>query len=187
MLSIIEKCQNTENITVCCMGLHSNRPVKSSHDYPCSPLKATMGMLNIRTGPWSNGIRLPGLMNHIWLSGEWPGAHALFTWGRDGSRMHYGKKARQLENFNLCHSCGCNLTCHALKSVQERFKDVLPWPPNYPVSMGCAGPTNQSMETPPHSLQGLKDLLLISLCQIPHMFRNPVESMPSCIKAVLAA
>ncbi len=35
-----------------------------------------------------------------------------------------------------------NLTCHALKSVQERFKDMLPWPPNYPVSMGCAGPTN---------------------------------------------
>uniref|UniRef100_A0AAY5L8T0 Carboxypeptidase E n=1 Tax=Esox lucius TaxID=8010 RepID=A0AAY5L8T0_ESOLU len=46
----------------------------------------------------------------------------------------------------------------------------------------------RSMEAPPRNLQDLKDLLLISWCQIPqHHFRGLLESMPRRVRAVLAA
>lgn len=42
------------------------------------------------------------------------------------------------------------------------------------------------MEAPHHSLQDLKDLLLLSWCQIPqHIFKDHVESMPQKLRAVL--
>ncbi|KAK3541531.1 hypothetical protein QTP86_029169 [Hemibagrus guttatus] len=72
--------------------------------------------------------------------------------------------------------------------------EVLTWPPNSP----DLNPVQHlwdvldkqvpTMETPPHNLQDLKDLLLTSWCQIPqHTFRDLVESMPRRVRAVLAA
>ncbi|KAK3544994.1 hypothetical protein QTP86_031024 [Hemibagrus guttatus] len=44
----------------------------------------------------------------------------------------------------------------------------------------------RSMESPPHNLQDLKDLLLTSWCQIPqHTFRDLVDSMPRRVRAVV--
>ncbi len=44
------------------------------------------------------------------------------------------------------------------------------------------------MEAPPRNLEELKDLLLTSWCQIlQDILRGLVESMPLCVRAVLAA
>ncbi|XP_051541380.1 voltage-gated hydrogen channel 1-like isoform X1 [Myxocyprinus asiaticus] len=75
----------------------------------------------------------------------------------------------------------------------EEFK-VLPWPPNSPDlnpiehMWDVLDQQVQSMEAPPHKLQDLKDLLLMSWCQIPQdTFRGLVESMPRRVGTVLAA
>ncbi|KAK3509169.1 hypothetical protein QTP70_020280 [Hemibagrus guttatus] len=77
-----------------------------------------------------------------------------------------------------------NAPCHKAKTVQEWFDEHNNLASKFPrfqsnrASVGCAGQTSRSMETPPRNVQDLKDLLLTSWCQIPqHTFRDLVESM----------
>ncbi|KAK3567191.1 hypothetical protein QTP86_012464 [Hemibagrus guttatus] len=88
-----------------------------------------------------------------------------------------------------------NAPCHKAKMLQEWFDDhnnqfeVLTPPPNSPdlnPIQHLWDKQVRSMETPPHNLQDLKDLLLTSWCQISqHTFRDLVESMPRRILAYL--
>ncbi|MCI4387329.1 hypothetical protein PGIGA_G00072870 [Pangasianodon gigas] len=84
-----------------------------------------------------------------------------------------------------------NAPCHTAKIVQVWFEHhdrefkVLTWSPNSPDLnliehlWDVLDKQVRSMEAPPHNLQDLKDLLLMSWCQIPqHTFRGLVESMP---------
>uniref|UniRef100_A0A8P4G4M8 Transposable element Tcb1 transposase n=1 Tax=Dicentrarchus labrax TaxID=13489 RepID=A0A8P4G4M8_DICLA len=93
-----------------------------------------------------------------------------------------------------------NAPCHKAEMVQEWFEEhnndfrVLTWPPNSPDLnpvehlWDALDKQVRSMESPPHNLQDLKDLLQTSWCQIPqHTFRGLVESMPQRVRAVLAA
>ncbi|XP_066556920.1 uncharacterized protein sergef isoform X2 [Amia ocellicauda] len=77
--------------------------------------------------------------------------------------------------------------------MNHEFK-VLTWPPNSPDLnpiehlWDVLDKQVRSMEAPPRNLQDLKDLLLMSCCQIPqHTFRGLVESMPRRVRAVLGA
>ena len=127
MFVLIERCQNRQCIAVCCVW---GCTAADQSRCPCWPLSTdestNNGHVNIRTGPWSNGRRWPGLMNHIFFYVKWmhlrrlPGQHmapgctmggmqagggsvmlwAVFCWGNLGSR----------------HPCGCNSdTCHLPK------------------------------------------------------------------------
>ncbi len=93
-----------------------------------------------------------------------------------------------------------NVPCHTAKIVQEWFEEhykelkVLTWPPNSPELnliehlWDVLEKQVRSMQAPPCNLQDLKDLLLMSWCQIAHdTFRGLVESMPRRVRAVLAA
>lgn len=71
------------------LGLHRHRLVKVPM-LTLSTIKDTNnGGVSIGPGPWSNGKRCRGLMNHIffllWVSVE-------FTWGTPGTRIHYGEE-----------------------------------------------------------------------------------------------
>ncbi len=62
----------TVHHSLLCMGLHSCRPVRVPM---LTPLHLRKHHVSIRTGPWSNGRRWPGLMNHVffyitWMAGE---------------------------------------------------------------------------------------------------------------------
>ncbi|KAK3525097.1 hypothetical protein QTP86_015271 [Hemibagrus guttatus] len=93
-----------------------------------------------------------------------------------------------------------NAPCYKAKMAQEWFDEhnsqfeVLNWPPNSPDLnpiqhlWDVLDKQVRSMKAPPHNLQDINDLLLISWCQIPqHTFRDLVEPMPRQVKAVLAA
>ncbi len=75
---------------------------------PCQ--KCLNGHVSIRAGPWSNGRRLPGLINHIFFYIRCL-AGCVFTWGRDSRSLNYGKKAGQgRQNHALLgnwYSCEC--------------------------------------------------------------------------------
>ena len=117
---MIERCQNTLCITVCCLwGCKATHQSGCSH-WPLSTAKsANNGHVSIIFGPRSNGRR--------WPSHGWPCACASLTWGTHGTRMHYGKRAirwRQcndlgnvlLWNLGSCYPCGCYFdTYHLLK------------------------------------------------------------------------
>ncbi|KAK3509510.1 hypothetical protein QTP70_035168 [Hemibagrus guttatus] len=94
------------------MGLHSHRPVRV-------PM-LTPGHVSIRTGPWSNGRRWPGLMNDIfWIAGWVCIAYLGNTWHQDGKKQN-------------------NAPCHKAQMIQEWFDEhnnefeVFTWPPNSP-------------------------------------------------------
>uniref|UniRef100_A0AAY5KPB9 Tc1-like transposase DDE domain-containing protein n=1 Tax=Esox lucius TaxID=8010 RepID=A0AAY5KPB9_ESOLU len=93
-----------------------------------------------------------------------------------------------------------NSPCHTAHIVREWFEEhdeefkVLPWPPNSPDLnpiehlWDVLDQQVRSTPAPPRNLQELKDLLLMSWCQIPQdTFRGLVESMPLRIAAVMAA
>ncbi len=65
MLGMIERCQNTKCLTVCCTWgcIAANR--SGAHDVHHG--KFNNGHMNIKTGLWSNEIRLPGLIKHFLL------------------------------------------------------------------------------------------------------------------------
>ncbi|KAF7641916.1 hypothetical protein LDENG_00268470 [Lucifuga dentata] len=83
--------------------------------------------------------------------------------------------------------------------IQELFEEhekefkVLTWPPNSPDLnpiqhlWDVLEKQVRSMEVPPRNLQDLKDLLLMSWCQIPGHLQRSMESMPPRVRAVLAA
>uniref|UniRef100_A0AAY5L9N5 Tc1-like transposase DDE domain-containing protein n=1 Tax=Esox lucius TaxID=8010 RepID=A0AAY5L9N5_ESOLU len=92
-----------------------------------------------------------------------------------------------------------NEPCHKAKIVLGWFEEhnnefkVSTWPPNSPDLnpiehlWDVLDKQVRSMETPPHNLLDLKDLLLTSWCQIPqHTFRGLVEPMPRQVKGVFA-
>ncbi|KAK3557806.1 hypothetical protein QTP86_002693 [Hemibagrus guttatus] len=53
--------ENTVHRSLLCMGLDSRRPVR----VPMLTESGNNGHMIIRTGPWSNGRRWPGLMNQV--------------------------------------------------------------------------------------------------------------------------
>lgn len=61
-------CQNTQCITICCIWDCVYADWTESHDDSSPLMKVpTMDDVSIRTGPWSNGRGLPGLMNHVFI------------------------------------------------------------------------------------------------------------------------
>ena len=121
MLVLIERCQNTQCIVVCCSW---GCIVADQSGCPCWPLSITEsgsnGHVSIRTGSWSNGRGWPGLMNHVFFYITWMARCVCIsylgnTWYQE---LHYRKKAswqRQcdaladvlLGNLGSCHPCGC--------------------------------------------------------------------------------
>lgn len=93
-----------------------------------------------------------------------------------------------------------NVPRYTADSVREWFEEhdsefsVLTWPPNSPDLNPMEQLWNvldkqvKSTESPPRSLEELRDLLLTCWCQIPQeTFRGLVESMPLRVRAVLEA
>ena len=72
MLVLIERCQNTQGITVCCIW---GCIATDQSGCPCWPLSPTEsinnGYMSIRTGPHGNRSRWPGLMNHVFFYITW--------------------------------------------------------------------------------------------------------------------
>ena len=72
MLVLIERCQNTQCIAVCCLW---ECIATDKSGCPCWPLytaeSANNGHVSIRTGPWSNGRTWPGLMKHVYFYITW--------------------------------------------------------------------------------------------------------------------
>ena len=145
MLVLMEKCQNTQCIAVCCLW---ECIATDQSGCPCWPLytaeSANNGHVSIRTGPRSNGRRWPCLMNHVFFYITWmAGACVSLTWGTRGTRIHYGKKASRwrqcdglgsvlLGNLWSCHSCGWyfdmyHLPKHCCRSWAPFHGDGIPW------------------------------------------------------------
>ncbi len=89
MLVLMERCQNTQCITDCCIW-GCIAPDQSG--CPCWPLStaesANSGHVSIRTGQRSNGRRWPGLMNHVFFYITWMDGCVCFaylgnTWHQD--------------------------------------------------------------------------------------------------------
>ncbi|KAJ7320342.1 hypothetical protein JRQ81_019853 [Phrynocephalus forsythii] len=93
-----------------------------------------------------------------------------------------------------------NAPCHTAKIVWEWFEEhvkesmVLPWPPDSPDLYPIKHPWEvlehhiQSRDCPTLQLAEIKDLLLMSCCQIAQdTFRGLVESMALFIRAVLVS
>ncbi len=76
-------------------------------------------------------------MNHVsFTSCRWLGVHELFTWGRDGTRMHYGKKVSWqrhcdalgsvlLGNLGSWHSCEYYFDTYHLPKHRHRTSTPL--------------------------------------------------------------
>ena len=71
MRVLIERCQNTQCIAVCCIWSCIAADHLGCTFWPLSTTESTNnGNVSIRTGPWSNG-RWPGLMNHVFFYITW--------------------------------------------------------------------------------------------------------------------
>lgn len=123
-----------------------------THAHPCPAPKAPT--VSIRTGLWSNGRRLPGLINHV------------FFFMSLASTTYLNQTTWTL-SWNGCDLFQQdNVPCHKAKVIQEWFEvhnntfEVLTCPPNFQdLSLiehlkGYAGQTSlRPMETQPHNLQ----------------------------------
>lgn len=111
MLLLIERYQNTQCITVCCVtGLHSCPWWLRS-----IPKSAKNGHMGIRKWPQMNGKHRPGLINQVAF------------WGKHGTRMH-GRKATsgKFDNHvNVTLTCTTNLTI-VLNHVLSFMEMVVP-------------------------------------------------------------
>lgn len=99
--------EHTVHHNLLCMGLHSHMQVRvftMTLFYHWKHLKWAHESQNCTN--WSNGKKLPGLINQVFFlffvffSGGMLGACAIFTWGREGSRMHYEKS---FQTKTMCH------------------------------------------------------------------------------------
>lgn len=64
MLVPVERCQNTQSITVCCVWGCVAADGSGCPSWPVSTAKSAYnGHVSMRIGPWSNGRRWLGLMN----------------------------------------------------------------------------------------------------------------------------
>ena len=120
MLVLIERCQNTQCITVCCVW---GCIATDQSECPCWPLStaksANNGHISIRTGPQSNARKWPGLISHIFFYMTWmTGCVCHIPGGTHGTKMYCGRKASRwrlcdalgnvlLGNLGFCHPCGC--------------------------------------------------------------------------------
>ena len=110
------------------MGLHSRRPVRVPMLIPFTAESTINGHVSIRTGPWSNGRRWPGLRNLVFFYITWMArCMSVLSWGTHGTRLHHSashclhwpaflaSQRRQcdalgnalLGNQGTCHPCGC--------------------------------------------------------------------------------
>ena len=73
MLAIIGRCRkkHTVHCRLLRMGLHSCRPVRVLMLTPVHHQECLQWAWNSRTGPWNNGRRWPGLMNHVFFYNMW--------------------------------------------------------------------------------------------------------------------
>ena len=138
MLALIERCQNTQCIAVCCVWGCRAADQSGCPCWPLSIVESTNnGQLSIRTGPWSNGRRWPGLMNHVFF--YIMSMAGLLTWGTNGTRMHYEKKTNQqkqcdalgnvlLGNLGSCHPYGCYSDTYHLPKHCCRQYSLMMWP-----------------------------------------------------------
>ncbi len=101
---------------VCCLWNCTVAGQPESHDDPCPQPKApTMGMLASKL---DHGGMEEGCL--VWWTtfsfgpGERLGGCAAFTWGRDGSRIHYGKKTGQQRQCYAAYARGCYLDTYHL-------------------------------------------------------------------------
>ena len=96
MLVLIEKCQNTQCITICCVWDCIAANQSGCPYWPLSTAESGKnGHVSIRTEPQPNGRRWPGLMNQVFFYITWMAGCVcvLLTRGTHGTQMHYGKKA----------------------------------------------------------------------------------------------
>lgn len=111
--------EQTTHRSLLSMGLHSRRLVRVHMLSPVHRQRHLQWVCECHH--WTMEQRKmggAGLMNPIsFTSCGWLGACVWFTWGRDGTRMHYGKKASRrrqcdalLGIFGSWHLCGCYLT-----------------------------------------------------------------------------
>ena len=113
MLVLIERCQNIQCITVCCVW---GCIAADQSGCPCWPPKIKQwahAHQNWTSVQWK---KVACLMNNFSLTSRgWQ--VASLTWGTHGIRMHYGKKARRrrqcnaldnvlLGNLESCGPCG---------------------------------------------------------------------------------
>lgn len=109
-VAMIEMCQNTQSITVCCLWGCKLFNTKSTY-------KANM---SIRTGIWSNSKRYPGLMNHSILSCEEKTA---------AGRTRRRRQVWFSESW-VWHSCGCCFDTYLNTGTDhiQPIKNVPWWP-----------------------------------------------------------
>ena len=107
-VAIIERHQNTAHHSFAAYGAVQLQAGQDAHDGPCPlPKVSTMGLWasELDCGAMEEGC----LVSFSFRSGGWLCVCATFTWGRDGSRMHYGKK--------VAEAVLCSEQCSAGKPV----------------------------------------------------------------------
>ncbi len=120
MAILMERSLNTQCIAFCyvwgCTAVDQS-------GCPCWPLStvesANNGCVSIRAGPQSNGIRWPGLINHVFFYITWMAMCVSYlgkTWHQDalvkkasGQRQCDALGIVLLGNLGSCHPCGCFL------------------------------------------------------------------------------
>ena len=131
MPALIERCQNTQCITVCCVWGCIAADLSGC---PCWPLSTTQstnnGHVSIRTGPQSNERKWPGLMNHFFSSTScgWLGACA----SKKASRLRHCDALGMLGNLGSFHPCGCyfdmyHLPKHCCRPCTPFHGNSIPW------------------------------------------------------------
>ncbi len=108
------------------------------------------------------------------------GACALFAWGRDGSRMHYEKKAGWWKQCYalvkvLLGNHSAKLFRNGLRKMTKSSRCCLGLQiPKISIQLSIYGLcwTNKSDGGPPHNVQDLKYLLLMSWC---HRSQNNIQ------------
>ena len=142
---LIERCQNTKCIAVCCIW---GCIAANQSGCPCWHLSTaestTMIMWASELG--HGAMEEGGLVWYImfsFTSRGWPGVCASHTWGTHGTRMHYGKKGGRrsqcdalgnilLGNLGSCHLCGCysdtyHLPKHCCRPCTLFHRNGIPW------------------------------------------------------------
>ncbi|ROL43068.1 Rho guanine nucleotide exchange factor 2 [Anabarilius grahami] len=163
MLVLIERCQNTQCISLLRMELHSCRPVRVPMLTPVHHRKSqqwTREHQNWTTEQWKKVA---------WSdeSGGWPGvcACASLTWGTHGTRMHYGKKASRRRN--------CRETLGPAIHVDVTLTPPLQSPHSLILASHCVSHRSLNDDSP----LGLRRILSHSTDSL--NFRNRAMSMES--------
>ena len=155
MLVLIQRCQKTQCITVCCVW-----SCRASHQSgcPCWPLSTAKstnnGHMSIRTGPRSNGRRWPGLLNHVFFYITWAAGWLCViylgnTWHQD-ALCEEGKPVEAVWWFGQCSAWKpwvvLSMWTHTTTYLSIAADHVHPFMetvfPDVEFSTGQAGPIN---------------------------------------------